>query len=1093
MKEPTPTKKELAEQYRALDEQIRRLKSRLNGEVFKKTKHGYRLDQLSEGARELQGRIEQMEAHIRNLAEQDAALLRETASLREKSGGKKRIKAMIGQLGADVEGLHHQQQQLRQTLKQGGQLATQIADLRDDLRRESDDLKAQVRNLEESSSRESIAQAAQLDRIQSLETELAELTHAQQRLGDAAKAEQASLQRELDDALLPMQAALQRIEQQSAGDGTRLDEIEQQLGAIQREQLAIGDLAEQLQRQHPLEERLHSLEGERESLKVELDTLKERQQQIFEQQQADQANAERRIQDALVPLQAALQQDIDARIGELESRSQELHAQALELERSRQEQFAEQHTRDASRKALDDTIDSLQSELRRIDEQRAQERDRLGGFEQQLAALRDAIDTPRPPSGQLSAIESLQQELQRRLEHLEQRDPSPQVGQIEERVQQLTQSWNPEFGNRLTGLEAELGRLNEAEEFLQESYRGLGGMELALTGRLDALQRGLEQQRGSAEALELRLDQLGEALERNGQQLRAELEEARKAGAEPQARLTGNLDRLEQAADVDRERISQLETSLASVRDDTEQWQREIDEKLDANASIADDYARLESEISQQKQQQQAQTELSDQQTGQLSALSEQLLSHRQKEGELTEAQRNLAALVEQQDEEQQALQAKLQDQESLLQQVRSWTDEQNELQQQISAAVQASKSGLDELQDLGLKSNERVVGLEQAQQLLKQQQESDAPLLEEHTRTLQLVEERLESIGGSQEKQQRRIDKQDARGRSGRIALAALLLLGALGGVAVYLSSAAKIAESEQRMTRQMLTPDPRYATSERLTDSLRSVELAQGEIERRIDKLQSDAPPTKLWERQGDLEQRLARLEVRLNLVSVAAEPAQTIDPELLKIQRDIEGLHAQVSSGSGVSAESANAIGTLSSRMDELSEAIDERFNRLELAQRQVARSGADSPADEAQIRARIGSLETASADAMQMQKLLNDQVDEITRALSALEQRVADGNLTPATRWRNAGERRRYTIQLAGARTLDSLRQFARKQLPPGEHAFYLTHHRGSDWNILLYGIFNGVGEARAALNALPKELRRYKPWIRVVPGDYTYID
>ncbi|MCB1758715.1 MAG: SPOR domain-containing protein [Gammaproteobacteria bacterium] len=1052
MKEPTPTKKELAAQYRALDEQINRLKNRLNGEVFKKTKHGYRLNQLSEGARGLQRRIEQIESNIRQLALQDRTLLQETESLREKSGGKKRLKTLLNQLGSDVEGLRQQQRQLTQTLQNSGQLATQIADLRDDLRRESDDLKTQVRNLEESSSRESVAQEAQQDRIQSLETALAELTNAQQRLGEAAKAEQTSLQRELDDAVLPMQAALRQIEEQSAGDTVRLEEIEQQIGSLQQQQQTIDDLADRLER------------GQ-------------------EQQQLEKARQNQ-------------QGDLDSRIGELERRSQELQANWQEIERKRQQQLAEQQARFASRDQLDDNVNSLHAELGRIDQQRAQERGRLDGFEHQLAALRDTLEARQNPTEQLSRIESLQREFQQRLGSLEQHATSSPMEHAEEKVQQLTESWSPDLGDRLTSLESELGRLNEAEEFLQKSFRDLGGVELALNGRLDALQRDLEQQRGDAKSLQQRLEQLGETLTRDRQQLRAEIGETRQATGEPQAELAGNLDRLEQAAVVDRERIAQLESGLASARDEVELQRRELNDKLDVGAAVAEQQARLDSELSQQKLQQQAQTELAENQAEQLSALSQQLQSQLQKGVTLSEAQQHIATLVDQQDEERQVLQTRLQEQEQLLQEVRQWTNDQAELQQQISSTVQASKGSLDELRELELNSDAKITGIEQAQQLLQQQQQNDAPLIEENKRTLELVEKRLEGIGDSQEKQQRRMDRSDARGRSNRVALAALLLLGILGGLAIYFASAAKIAEVEQRTTRQMLTPDSRYATSERLTESLRSVELAQGEIQRKIENLQNEAPSTRLRERQSDLELRLARLEVKLNLVSAGADPAQ--DQELTKIQSDIEGLHGQVSTAANTIAASDSAVQVLDMRLDELSEAIDERLARLETASRQMAAANVEKttvPAtNTAEFNNRIAALEAVSTDAMQAQKMLSAQVDELARALSALERKVTvEGSQNSADRWRSAGEIHRYTIQLAGSRKLDSLRRFANQQLPSGEHAFYLTNYQGKAWNILLYGIFDRLSEAKAALNSLPQGLRRYRPWIRVIPGDYTYLD
>lgn len=74
MKDPKPTKKELASQGKALEEQLTRLKNRLNGQVFKKTKHGYRLDQLSEGALQMGRRITELEQQLAKLKQTQGEL-----------------------------------------------------------------------------------------------------------------------------------------------------------------------------------------------------------------------------------------------------------------------------------------------------------------------------------------------------------------------------------------------------------------------------------------------------------------------------------------------------------------------------------------------------------------------------------------------------------------------------------------------------------------------------------------------------------------------------------------------------------------------------------------------------------------------------------------------------------------------------------------------------------------------------------------------------------------------------------------------------------------------------------------------------------
>ena len=74
---------------------------------------------------------------------------------------------------------------------------------------------------------------------------------------------------------------------------------------------------------------------------------------------------------------------------------------------------------------------------------------------------------------------------------------------------------------------------------------------------------------------------------------------------------------------------------------------------------------------------------------------------------------------------------------------------------------------------------------------------------------------------------------------------------------------------------------------------------------------------------------------------------------------------------------------------------------------------------------------------------------------------------------------------YTIQLLGARSEDSIKQFIQRHAIETQTHYYRTQLRGKDWYVMVYGEFPTKESAKTAIEKMPSSLQneRLQPWIR----------
>ena len=84
---------------------------------------------------------------------------------------------------------------------------------------------------------------------------------------------------------------------------------------------------------------------------------------------------------------------------------------------------------------------------------------------------------------------------------------------------------------------------------------------------------------------------------------------------------------------------------------------------------------------------------------------------------------------------------------------------------------------------------------------------------------------------------------------------------------------------------------------------------------------------------------------------------------------------------------------------------------------------------------------------------------------------------------AEAWINAQDPAAYTIQVMSSADRRSLIGFAKRYGLESEVAYFETRRNGKPWHVAVYGSYDTVSAARAALGNLPEDVRRRRPWIR----------
>jgi septal ring-binding cell division protein DamX len=81
------------------------------------------------------------------------------------------------------------------------------------------------------------------------------------------------------------------------------------------------------------------------------------------------------------------------------------------------------------------------------------------------------------------------------------------------------------------------------------------------------------------------------------------------------------------------------------------------------------------------------------------------------------------------------------------------------------------------------------------------------------------------------------------------------------------------------------------------------------------------------------------------------------------------------------------------------------------------------------------------------------------------------------------WVKTQDSENYTLQLASSRSQELIKKYFDDNELAGKAGYYKSKRQGEYWYALVYGSFKSVSDANDAIANLPKDLRKWSPWVR----------
>lgn len=81
------------------------------------------------------------------------------------------------------------------------------------------------------------------------------------------------------------------------------------------------------------------------------------------------------------------------------------------------------------------------------------------------------------------------------------------------------------------------------------------------------------------------------------------------------------------------------------------------------------------------------------------------------------------------------------------------------------------------------------------------------------------------------------------------------------------------------------------------------------------------------------------------------------------------------------------------------------------------------------------------------------------------------------------WVRTQDSNNYTLQLASSRSQELIEKYFADNDLAGKAGYYKSKRQGEYWYALVYGSFKSVSDANEAIANLPKDLRKWSPWVR----------
>ncbi len=96
----------------------------------------------------------------------------------------------------------------------------------------------------------------------------------------------------------------------------------------------------------------------------------------------------------------------------------------------------------------------------------------------------------------------------------------------------------------------------------------------------------------------------------------------------------------------------------------------------------------------------------------------------------------------------------------------------------------------------------------------------------------------------------------------------------------------------------------------------------------------------------------------------------------------------------------------------------------------------------------------------------------------------ERLIVDIELSPEE-WVASQNPRHYTLQLASSTNKKLIQKYYEENKLSGQAGYYRSLREGEEWYALVYGSYGSVHEAKAAIDNLPTDLKKWSPWVRSI--------
>ena len=81
------------------------------------------------------------------------------------------------------------------------------------------------------------------------------------------------------------------------------------------------------------------------------------------------------------------------------------------------------------------------------------------------------------------------------------------------------------------------------------------------------------------------------------------------------------------------------------------------------------------------------------------------------------------------------------------------------------------------------------------------------------------------------------------------------------------------------------------------------------------------------------------------------------------------------------------------------------------------------------------------------------------------------------------WVSSQNPKYYTLQLASSTNEKLISKYYNENSLEGKAGYYKSRREGEEWYALVYGAYPSVSDAKAAIDKLPADLKKWSPWVR----------